>query len=69
MDLSLESIIIKVVAENHCSVGFVSRIIIRRIIHCTRVVDLRTTVPRRCIQLGMLVITFLRSMKHLIIGM
>ena len=41
MDLILERSIIKVVAENHCSVVFMERITIRRIGHCTRVADLK----------------------------
>jgi len=62
MDLNLESNIITIVVGNHCSVGFVVRIIVRRIFHCTRVEDLRSIVLKRHKYLGMLVKSFLEFM-------
>jgi len=47
MDLSLESSIIEVMVGDHCNVGFVVEIIARRIVHCTRVAGLGSTVLRR----------------------
>lgn len=66
MDLNLESKRIRVVAENHCSVGYVERIIAKRIVHCIRVENLIFIVLGRHKQLGMLDITFLGSMQHLV---
>ena len=54
---------------NHCSVGYVVRIIVRGIVRSVRVVvDPRSIVLGRCIQLVMLVITFLRYMQLWTIG-
>jgi len=59
----MESSGIEAVVGNHCSAGYMVRIIIKGIVRSTRVViDPRFTVLRRHIQLVMLVITFLRSM-------
>ena len=66
MDLTLKSSRIRLVAKNHCSVGFVERIITRRIVSCITVIDLRFIVHRRHKLLGMLDITFLGSMHNLI---
>lgn len=66
MDLILEISRIKVVIENHYSVGFVARIMVRRIVHCTNVANLKSIVLRRRKQLGMLVRAFFRFMQHLI---
>jgi len=66
MDLNLESNKIDVVAEKHCSIGFVAKIIARRIVHCIRVTYLISKVLRRHRQLEMLVKAFLESMQHLI---
>ena len=48
MDISLERSKIKIVVENHCSVGFMVKTIARRIVHCIGVEDLRLTMLRRC---------------------
>ena len=47
MDLSLESSKIRVVAENRCSVGYVARIIVRRLLYCIRVEDLKSIILMR----------------------
>ena len=49
--------------EHRCSVGYVARIIERGIFHSTRVVDTKSIVLKRRIQLGMLFIIFLRFMQ------
>jgi len=55
---------LKPVVGNHCSVGYVVRIIIRGIFHSIRVVvDPKYLVLRRGIELVMLVIAFLGSMQ------
>ena len=60
----MESNKLEALVGNHCSVGYVVRIIIRGIVCSIRVVvDPRSTMRRRCIQLVMLVIAFLRSMQ------
>ena len=55
---------LEAVVGNHYSVGYVVRIIVRGIVHSIRVVlNPRSIVLRRCIQLVMLVIAFLGSMQ------
>ncbi len=54
MDLSLKNSRIKVTMGDHCSVGFVARIIERRNVHYTKVAGLRSIVPKRQRQLGKL---------------
>ena len=56
------------VVENHCSVGYVARIIVRGIFCSIKVVDPRYIVLGRHIQLVMLVIEFLGSMQLWTIG-
>jgi len=59
----LESNRLETVVENQCSVGYVVRIIIRGIVHSIRVVvDPRSIVLGRHIQLVMLVKAFFGSM-------
>jgi len=62
MGRSLQSSRIEVMVGDHCSIGYVENIITRRIVHCTRVADLKSIVLKRHRQLGMLVITFLGFM-------
>lgn len=62
MGLSLESDKIEVMVGDHCSAGFVAKIITRRIFHYINVAGLISIVLRRCKQLGMLAITFLEFM-------
>ena len=57
---------LETVVRNHCNVGFVENITIRRIVHCIRVEERISTMLKRKILLEMLVITFLGSMQHLI---
>lgn len=66
MDLSMERRKIRVMTENSFNVGYVTRITTRRIACCTRVVDLRFIMLKRCKQLGILDKEFLGSMQHLI---
>lgn len=62
MDLSLESNKIEEIVGDSCIVGYVARIISRRIFHCMRVVDHRSIVLRRHKQLVMLDKEFLGHM-------
>lgn len=71
----MDNNMLEAMIEHRCSVGYVARIIIRGIVCSIRLVDPRSIVLKRRIQLGMLVITFLgfiqlwktsvRIIKHL----
>jgi len=54
---------IEVIAEDHCSVGYVENIITRNIFHCTRVAGLISIVLRKRRLLGMWAIEFLGFMQ------
>ena len=66
MGLSLKSGKITVVVGNCCNVGYVTKVIARRIFYCIKVEILRSTVHRRQRKLEMLGKEFLRCMQHLI---
>lgn len=65
MSRDLENIKTKVIVGDRCSIGYVAKIIVRRFFHCTGVVGLISIVIRRCKQLGMLVIAFLKFMSKM----
>ena len=57
---SLESSKLEVIVKHHYSVGYLAKIIVRRIFHCTREVGLRSICSKN---LGMVVIEFLEFMR------
>jgi len=63
MGRNLERNRTEVMVGDHCNVGYVAKIIARRIVHCTRVASLRSIALRRCKKLGTLVIKFLEFMQ------